>query len=226
MQREFEAGGHHSHNRVSPVIERDGAADDSRIAAKLLLPEFVLQYHDVVASFIFDRQECSAELRSDAQKRKNIGGNNFAFQVSRAFDACQGELVVVISSDFFEDLVLRAPIVEIGIIGVAGFPSGARIGDTNAHEPARIMERKGTKQLGVYHREYRRVRPDSQSQRQYRDRSETGILCEHAHAVTNILEQGLHLRLRRYLLVAQSHHRVHIHCAPRGDVAREQRHQS
>ncbi len=52
------------------------------------------------------------------------------------------------------------------------------------------MERKGTKQLGVYHREYRRVRPDSQSQRQYRDRSETGILCEHAHAVTNILEQG------------------------------------
>ena len=110
-----------------------------------------------------------------------------AFEVSRAFDARQREFVVVISSDFFEDLILRAPVIKIGVISVAGFQAGARVGNADAHKSSWIMERKRAQQFGIYHRENRRVRADSEGEREHRNGGETGVLREHAHAVANIL---------------------------------------
>ena len=60
------------------------------------------------------------------------------------------------------------------------------------------MERKRAKQFGVHNRENCGVRANPESQRQHGDNCKTGVFRQHARAVANILQQGLHSRLQDY----------------------------
>src|SRR5271170_6053968 len=103
------------------------------------------------------------------------------------FDACERKAGVRVGSDILENVILRAPVREIGIGNRATGGVESRVGGGYAHELARITEGQRTQKLGINDRENRGVRADAQSQSEDSDGGESGIFRQHANAVANIL---------------------------------------
>jgi hypothetical protein len=74
--REVELGRRHPDDRVQPIVDHDASTDGRGIASKVLAPETVAQYDDLVRSLgLFLGAEEAARRRPSAQHREQIVRN-------------------------------------------------------------------------------------------------------------------------------------------------------
>ena len=67
--RKLESFGHHAHDRLPVAFDRDGSADDGRIAAEAVAPERVADDGDVTGTGrVVTRPEHAAEARIDPER--------------------------------------------------------------------------------------------------------------------------------------------------------------
>ncbi len=116
LQPQMEVRGKHSNDRVIRAVQGQLPADYVRCPAEFALPQARTNQSDGrSADAIFVRSEEAAGCRSNAQRRKEIGGYHFATDMFRFANACEIEIVLAKRRHRSERLVLPLPVEEIGI---------------------------------------------------------------------------------------------------------------
>src|SRR4051794_22189300 len=107
---------HHANHCVALAVEREGLIDDALFTAKASLPQAVTQDHDgITARLVFVIGVEPAHRGIHAQGREKISGH---LRSRNAFGFTEtGEVIAVpvIDPDFFENVVLIAPVCKVWI---------------------------------------------------------------------------------------------------------------
>src|SRR5215813_15040202 len=188
IARKFEIGRHYADNyRRRAVASLERAAHNLRIAAVALLPEAVTEddYLRAVQKPLFI-DECAPQHRLHAEGREEIdchsgAGNNF-----HALRFLQPDPAARIHCQLLERPALLSPIPEVRWRSPVGALLLLWIERFYGHESSRIV-RKPPQQRGVNNAEYRRVRANSQTERNDRDQRESGVLQQRVRAIAQVL---------------------------------------
>ena len=190
--RSGEPCGHHTNYRVGFAVQLDCFVDGVGAAAEMRFPKCVGHYRDVVLAFrVFTGNERAAELRRDAENRKEIRlrlDQRYFLRGARA--AHVAGLAPREHRHIVESAILRAPIEEILIgereIAWSGF------GFPKLDEVIGLGERQRLQQHGMDDGEDCRVRADAERDCQHGDDGEARRFAKHAKSVFDVLNQSAH----------------------------------
>ena len=113
---ESKTGAHDSDDGERTFVEIDGAADDIGIGAEAAAPEFFADDHDGRgAGLAVLGNECAAHERRVSKDGEDSRRDHGGVRDEWFAAAGDGEIVLLISGQFGEYAVLRAPLFEIRI---------------------------------------------------------------------------------------------------------------
>src|SRR5215469_8710054 len=187
-----------AYNVVLLAVQQHGFADDGGIAGESALPQPVAQNHLlVVAELLFLHPKGSANRGLNPDGVEKIRGDERANKSFRLAGARQIHAVVLPYRDFFIRMALRFPVEIIGrghrakVHGLSGRKAEQH------HQAIKIGQGHRLAQESDGHAEYRRVGSNAQSQGNHSQRSESGVLQQHAETGAQVLEVAVHNSPRR-----------------------------
>src|SRR5262245_63953365 len=139
------------------------------------------------------RREGPPQLRRQAKCRKHVGRNQKTFQFLRfAFPPPQIETASPKSNQMFESLRLRLPF-EVTLYASAHDGVTTFLSFCHPEQPLRLVVRHGIEQHCIDDAEDRRVRPNTERQRDDGNQREDRMLEQHSQRVAYILPQRFKL---------------------------------
>ena len=171
---------------VRNTTDRDGLADDSRIAAESSHPEAVTHHgHFAAVGTVFISRKGTAVQQPRSKERKELRR-----------DAGQRDLLGLGSAAQIDELEpVRRNVRKHGGLPPpdlerlsAGHRRRGGAGDRDeSNQPRGVGRLERFQEHRVHDRKNRRVRPDAQRQRENRDRSKSRLAAQVAHGVGHIL---------------------------------------
>ena len=186
------SGGKNADDCVRIVIEPDAAADHIWIGAIGAAPQAIADHRDrreTERKVLGSKQ--SSDLRGRAQHRKVVGMRDHELETLRMAGASQ---ILASASDRAHIFKYPRSISEILQFGhgerhVPQSQAGLIEGDS--HQAVGFGKRKRAQQNRTHDAEHRGVGADPQGHGQDRRGGESGLLAQHAQAVSQILDEGL-----------------------------------
>jgi hypothetical protein len=161
-----EPPGHDADDGEGPIFEREGLADDVRVAVELALPIWITQHHGWRGGICKSVGGCqnAAIKRLHAERGEEIAGDHLHSHAIRAAGISHSGIVVGISDD------LR----EAGGLALQRFQRAVRVIASRAqilyhlhqaHQALGIPDRERAQQQRVHQQEDRAVQTDAEGQR-------------------------------------------------------------
>lgn len=173
---------------VRTVVHAKNPSDDRGIPAEASPPERVAQHEDRFGRVPFVAPtEAPAEPRAHAEQIEEVPGDDAGLYPLRLLAAEQDEPHRVVLDDPFESRVLVPVILELGDRERAVVDPGRGSVVTDPDEPLAAAIGKRLQKNSVNGREDRRVRSDSQSQREDGDRRVRRVAPKSPQAVAQVL---------------------------------------
>jgi hypothetical protein len=149
----------------------------------------------VVAWFVLFWQERAAKQRLRAEHRKGLRRHGFALDVRRFLAVGQRDAITAENGDILKNLILCAPIREVGIRDRRPVGNLARalsdIVGPECYQILRLVERQRPQEHGVEDTEYGAVRADSERESQDDDSGKEGLFEKGAQRMTNVMHGKL-----------------------------------
>ena len=172
--REVEPGRRHANDGVRLAIQRDGAADNRAVGAESLRPQLMAEDDDVLSLLFLARREAATEGGADAERRKQVPGDNLSGQLHGLAPARQRHLVVA-ERDQMVQRPGAAPEVEEDRVR-----HGVRVGDValvdqaDRHQPPGVGKRQWRQQHRLNDAEDHDVGAHAEGERHHRRQGERG----------------------------------------------------
>jgi hypothetical protein len=181
----MEIGGHDANDLAADTFDFDGATDDGRIRAELLLPERMTENDEIVlAGLVVAGIKGSSEQGTNAEDTEKFCGNERRSKTQGIAVTIEVVLVAFGVGGDVERLNLVAESNE----------STLGIGAGDADEILRLGERQRAKKNVVDEAEDGSVGADAQSQSEGRDQSESGRFSEDTAGVAKVLGESFEER--------------------------------
>ena len=191
---------HHADDFELPRAQRDGAAEDVRVAAERRLPERVAEDHDTVAALVgLFVPESAADQRLRAEHVEQIAGDRDRFDGLRLAGASQREIAraaaarreLLVRGDVDKRSVALAPVLPVrrgdDVLG----PAPQRVGLVEAHQRVRIAKGQRAQQHRADEREHRGPGADADGERGDGRQRERPMLAERPDGVAHVLQRRL-----------------------------------
>ena len=191
----------HSHDGQLRIVHQQRLVQHAAIRAEMLHPVAVTQHHDRIAagSLVIVVGKNSAECRLHSENLEVITGDQFAhpaFRLSAAGDAGVKREARQ-HTGAYRAVIAQAFVHRVGeglrIISIAPHVPLFFAWRAQHHQFFGMLHRQLPQKDLVGQREDGGVGANPQRQRQYRDRAEARIFCQHAQAVTCVLPKRVHL---------------------------------
>ena len=188
---EIECGSDDADHHVRIAAQRDGFAQNLRIAGKAPLPATLAEDHHLLAfrQVLLLCERTSAQHRR-AEEAEEVGTHLGGLKLFRKCASCQVDDAVTEGRHVLHDAGLFPPVLEFG-----GRRAGSRAigkGVQEKDQAVRVGKRRGLQQDRVDHGENGGVGSDAERQRQYGGGCEPGTLAECAQRVLEILQKCFH----------------------------------
>ena len=182
---------HHTNHGVVLAVQSERLIDDVSLTTKAALPKSIAKHdHRRAAWLVFFVCEDTPDSGVGPQSRKQIGGH-LPRQDALGFTIA-GEVVTgaVIDADFFENVVLIAPVGEVRIRDRHLVQHRTTL--VQKQQLLRVIVRQRPQHDRIDYAENCCVRANAQRQRQYHHERQRRSLNQHSHAITHVLKNGIH----------------------------------